>query len=38
MFQFQGGISEEDRSSLVSALIKGGYISIDGNSKVQYLR
>lgn len=38
MFQFQGGISEEDRDRLVSALIKGGYISIDGNSKVQYLR
>jgi hypothetical protein len=36
MFQFQGGISEQDRDKVVAELQKKGHITIDGNNHVAY--
>lgn len=36
MFQFQGGISEQDRDKVVAELQKKRHITIDGNSRVSY--
>ena len=37
MFQFQGGISEQDRDKVVAELQKKRHITIDGNNRVAYL-
>lgn len=36
MFQFQGGISEQDRDKVVAELQKKRHITIDGNNRVAY--
>ena len=36
MFQFQGGISEQERDKVVVALQKRGHIKIDGTGRVSY--
>ena len=36
MFQFQGGISEQDRDKVVAELQKTRQITIDGNNRVAY--
>ena len=36
MFQFQGGISEQDRDKVVAALQKKRHITIDSNNRVAY--
>ena len=36
MFQFQGGISDEDKEAIVCALQGEKYIYIDGNGRVEY--
>ena len=38
MFQFQGGISEEDEKKIISELQKKRYIKIDSNNRVTYLK
>jgi len=36
MYQFQGGISEEDQEKLIEKLQKLNHLKIDGNNKVTY--
>lgn len=36
MFQFQGGISEQDRDKVIAELQKKRHITIDGNNRVSY--
>lgn len=37
MFQFQGGISDADKDSIVSELLKQGRIVMDSNGRVSFL-
>jgi hypothetical protein len=36
MFQFQGGVSENDKEKIVSELLGNGHIRISENGKVEY--
>ena len=36
MFQFQGGVSDADKESLLSALVKGRHIVLEENDRVRY--
>jgi hypothetical protein len=38
MFQFQGGISDSDKDKIIFGLQQLGYINIDSNNKVLYLK
>jgi hypothetical protein len=36
MFQFQGGVSDADKESLLSALVKGRHIVLEENDRIRY--